>query len=90
MTHRSLILETNSEIWKFSFQRVNELKTKPCLLGRWELWWQIGGQLSPKMVKSHKLQRFNRLKFSKLQKKWANGEYDASCWLILHATPRKR
>ena len=26
-THRSLILEPNTEIWKFSLQRVNELKT---------------------------------------------------------------
>jgi len=47
-THRSLILETYSEIWKFSFQRVNELKTKPCLLGRLELWWQMGCQLPQK------------------------------------------
>jgi len=29
---------------------------------------------SPKMGESHKLQRFNKLKFSKLQKKWANSE----------------
>jgi hypothetical protein len=47
-THVSLILETNTRIWKFSSPRVNELKTKSCLLGRLEHWWQIGGQLSPK------------------------------------------
>ena len=46
----SLILEANTRIWKFSFPRVNELKTKPRLLGRLGLWWQISGQLSLKTV----------------------------------------
>jgi hypothetical protein len=49
MTHRSLILETNTKIWKFSFSRINELKTTPCLRRRLEPWWQIGGQLSSKI-----------------------------------------
>ena len=74
VTHVSFILETNTKIWKFSFSRVNELKTQPCLLGRLELRRQIGGQLSPKTGKSHKFQKFNRLKFSELRKKWAKGE----------------
>ena len=48
-SHRSLILETNSEIWKFSFQRVNELKTNRSL-GRLGAWWQMGYQLSHKSM----------------------------------------
>ena len=43
LTHRSLILETNTKIWKFSFQCVNDLKITPCLRLCLELWWHIGG-----------------------------------------------
>ena len=41
IAHRSLILETNTEIWKFSLQRVNELKLDCAFLGRLGLWGQI-------------------------------------------------
>jgi hypothetical protein len=36
---------------------------------------QIGGQLSSKIGQSHRLQKFNGLKFSELRKKWANREF---------------
>jgi hypothetical protein len=39
-----------------------------------ELWWQIGGQLLSKIGPSHEFQKFNRLKFSELRRKWANRE----------------
>jgi hypothetical protein len=44
-------------------------------------WGYIGGQLSHKSGESHKWLKFNRLKFSKLRKKWANGEIHASILL---------
>jgi hypothetical protein len=62
-------LETNTKIWKFSFQRVNELKITPCLRRRLELWWQIGGELSSQIGQSHKFKKFNGLKFLELRKK---------------------
>jgi hypothetical protein len=47
-THVSLILETNTKIWKFSFVLISELNTTSSLHRRLQLWWQVDRQLSPK------------------------------------------
>jgi hypothetical protein len=53
---------------------LTRLKLDRASIGDLDLWWQIGGQLCPKMDESYKSPKYNTLKFSELRKKWANGE----------------
>jgi hypothetical protein len=45
-------------MWKLSFQSVDEWKTNPRLLGRFELWWPSGDPLSSNVDKPDQLQKF--------------------------------